>query len=75
MREFGLVEAWLTWYKADASQCLGKSKAKKILFKSLSIKDGTGLGLILFFGFSLAFFVFLCEFIYALLTTTKIIIL
>ena len=73
MREFGLIEAWLTWIKADASRCLGSSKEKQVAYKPLSIKDVTGLGLILFFGFGLACFVFICEHLFALFTSIKVI--
>lgn len=65
MREFGLIEAWLSWYKADASRCHGRSKEKRIVFKALSIKDGTGSGLILLYGVSVAIVVFIGEHVYA----------
>ena len=65
MRELGLIDHWLTWYKADASRCIGQSKARHIAFKPLSIKDGTGLGLISLFGFSIALVAFIGEHLYA----------
>ena len=73
MREFGLIEVWLTWNKADANRCIGQSKGKRIIFKSLTKKDLIGPGLILIIGYCVAFVVFLGEKLYAFTTTTPVI--
>ena len=61
MHESGLIDHWLTWYKADANRCIGQSKEKRIAFIPLSIYDLTGLGSILLFGLIVAFFAFIGE--------------
>ena len=70
MREFGLTNIWLSWYKADASRCLGKQR-KRIDFKPLTNKDLIGLWLILPAGYSLALVSFICEHLYSLLVSRK----
>lgn len=51
MREMGLIDGWMNWYKADANKCIGLARTKRLVYKSLTIKDLMGPGLLLIIGF------------------------
>ena len=69
MRELGLINTWLGWYKANADRCLGQLKEKRITFTPLTNDDLVGLWLILPVGVSLAIVAFVSEHVYALIRT------
>lgn len=56
MREAGLTDVWLTWYKADASRCIGIVHDKRPTFKLLALVDMSCAGLVLFVGYCASFF-------------------
>ena len=71
MREAGLTDIWLTWYKADASRCIGMVHQKRPTFKPLTLVDMSSAGLMLVVGYCVSFIVLTCENIFCLLRNKK----
>lgn len=67
MREAGLTDVWLTWYKADASRCIGIVHNKRPTFKPLTLMDISSAGIVLLVGYCVSFFVLVCENIFCFL--------
>jgi len=71
MREGGLTDIWLTWYKADASKCIGIVHQKRPTFKPLTLVNMSNAGLVLLVGYCVSFIVLTCENIFCFLRNMK----
>lgn len=70
MRDMGLIDAWMDWYKADANRCIGLVRSKRIELKSLTTKNLMGPGILLTIGYCISILVFIGEHLFAVFSTS-----